>query len=444
MRTKLLSLYLFGLSAAYIQAQTVIETAHAAYNSRRFSDAISLYEQGLASNPGDMEAQMNLANAYKITNNPQKSALWFERVLKNPDALANYPLVPFFYGEVLKMLEDYDKAKQIYPKLPSEYQSVIDVCLQSCNFANANNKDLGIFKVRAEQQVNTEHAEYAPAFYKNKLVFASSRPVKSPLGDDVYTDNTVNFPYLVDKSSKGVLSNPNPVFKYNGMNNNGDPVSFTKDGKRVAYMINSFTGGLRHLPEHNIRTGDIEFANVGAVEEEWTRDQETDVFPHFRNMDGVAKGFPCLTPDGKTMYFAANPNSGFGGFDIFVSFFKNGVWSEPQNLGANVNTAGDEICPFIASDGTLYFSSNFHKGFGGYDIYKSELEGKVWKKVRSLGKGVNSASDDLYFVIDDVANQAYFASNRVGGVGDYDIYEADLVGDESRLPFVLEIPPQFW
>jgi hypothetical protein len=99
------------------------------------------------------------------------------------------------------------------------------------------------------------------------------------------------------------------------------------------------------------------------------------------------------------------------------------LFSEPENLGANVNSYGKEMFPFIAADSTLYFSSNRPNGFGGYDLYKCIMDGDgVFEKAKILEKPLNSNKDDLSFIIDSSNKSGFLSSKRIGGKGDDDIY----------------------
>jgi Carboxypeptidase regulatory-like domain/WD40-like Beta Propeller Repeat/SPOR domain len=424
---------LWALSVISADAQTILEQAQQAFKVRNYRQAIDLYEQGLSKQPPTIEAYNNLAQSYLVINQPDKAVIYFEKAIKNPEALSMLPLMPFYYGVSLNMTGEYQQAKTAFSKLPLQYKKEMEMLQSSCDFAdNFKNKN-SIYLVKNEAGLNSEKADFAPTFYKNKLIFSSSRTVELMGG---YSDNTFNWLYIADRNGIN-LSSPKTISSADNLdkNSNISPVSYSKDGTKVAYMINKFTSGVRQLPIFNIREGELEIAD-GAGSPEWNKGTEQS-FPHFKQ-DGIVVGFPCLSADGKTLYFSSNSNAGFGGFDIYVSFLENGRWSEPQNLGKNVNTTGDEISPYISEDGKLYFSSNLHKGFGGYDIYCSTYENKSWKSLRNLGFGVNSAADDMYFIFDDVNNLGYFTSNRENGRGDYDIYSAKLTGNENLLPFVLD------
>lgn len=435
------SLAFLLLSAASIQAQSEIESGNQAYLVRNYKEAINLYEQGLGKNPNQLDAQVNLAYAYHISNNPTKSAQWFEAASKNPEAASKYPMLAFHYAETLRMLGNYDKAKTVYKTLPADLSYVVNQSLAACDFAAQNLTLKPIFTVRNEASINSLQADYAPTFYKNKVVFNSSRPVYMPLFTG-NSDDSYNWLYTTNRNlGSGLLSSPINLFQNNSFeqHSNGAPAAYTDDGKMVAYMSNSLMGGLRHLPQFNIRSGEIIIANVLA-DDNWAVNESRN-FNHCKNMDGVTVGFPVLSADGNTLYFSSNINTGVGGFDIYVSFFQNNQWSAPQNLGHNVNSLGDEIVSSIGDDGTLYFASNFIQGFGGYDIYSATLEkegnAQVWRNVRNLGPSVNSVGDDMYFIYDSANKFAYFASNREGGKGDFDIYSAQLIGDLASAPLAV-------
>jgi hypothetical protein len=137
---------------------------------------------------------------------------------------------------------------------------------------------------------------------------------------------------------------------------------------------------------------------------------------------------PALSPNGKTLFFTANIKGGKettkGGSDIFkVDILEGAQFGDPVNLGANVNSYGKEMFPFIADDNTLYFSSNRPNGFGGFDVYQctKNIDG-IYEKAVKLEKPINSNKDDLSFIISTNNNFGFLSSKRIGGKGDDDIY----------------------
>ncbi|MBU3659144.1 MAG: hypothetical protein FGM14_04705 [Flavobacteriales bacterium] len=134
-----------------------------------------------------------------------------------------------------------------------------------------------------------------------------------------------------------------------------------------------------------------------------------------------------VSADGKTLVWSSNREGGYGDQDLWMSKKdEKGIWTQAKNLGSVINTEGNEYSPFLHPDGkTLYFSSNFHSPrIGGIDIYKSTLnENGTWSKPENLGYPINTEKNDLYFVQTPSGLKGYFASDREGGLGLYDIYE---------------------
>jgi Tol biopolymer transport system component len=130
-----------------------------------------------------------------------------------------------------------------------------------------------------------------------------------------------------------------------------------------------------------------------------------------------------LSADGKRLFFVSDRPGGQGGYDIWVSELgADGKWGEPKNLGEPVNTPDWEGAVFIAPDGlTLYFSSNGHEGYGGADIFRSNYQNGRWSQPQNLGDKINTEGNDTYFTIPGAGDVAYFSSTREGGKGKNDI-----------------------
>lgn len=141
---------------------------------------------------------------------------------------------------------------------------------------------------------------------------------------------------------------------------------------------------------------------------------------------------PCLSIDGKELFFASRRN---GNADLYHCFREeNGRWSEPENLGPVINTKGTEMAPFIHPDGkTLYFSSNTHTGMGGYDLFVSRRNEKgEWSEPVNLGYPINTPGDEINFIVASDGHAALISSIREGGFGGYDIYSFQLKEEELK------------
>ncbi|HCN85043.1 MAG TPA: hypothetical protein DIT07_15715 [Sphingobacteriaceae bacterium] len=144
---------------------------------------------------------------------------------------------------------------------------------------------------------------------------------------------------------------------------------------------------------------------------------------------------PSLSADGRTLYFTSTRPGGKGGYDIWKSDLKtDGSWTNPVNLGPNINTAYDEQSPFIHPDGqTLYFSSNGWPGLGNKDIFISRKDslsnlpdGLNWKKPENLGYPINTFGEESGMTISGNGQTAFFASDQPGGFGGLDLYSFEL------------------
>ncbi len=141
---------------------------------------------------------------------------------------------------------------------------------------------------------------------------------------------------------------------------------------------------------------------------------------------------PSLSPDKRDLYFASRRMGGLGGKDIYVChLLPNGRWSEPENMGAGINTPGDDECPFIHADNqTLYFVSNGLPGYGGNDIFvtRKGFDGK-WEKAKNLGYPINTINDEGTLFVAADGKTAYYASDRNDSKGAHDIYSFELRQD---------------
>ncbi len=148
------------------------------------------------------------------------------------------------------------------------------------------------------------------------------------------------------------------------------------------------------------------------------------------------EGTPSLSADNRELYFCSDRPGGYGGFDIYVSRFEEGLWQVPVNLGPTINTPGNETSPYLHIDGkTLYFSSDGHPGMGGKDLFISrKINDTGWTKPVNMGYPINSTVDDNSVTVTLDGKKIYFSSDRDSVAGNYDLYE-------MRLPKELQPTP---
>ncbi|MBP8822624.1 MAG: PD40 domain-containing protein [Flavobacteriales bacterium] len=145
--------------------------------------------------------------------------------------------------------------------------------------------------------------------------------------------------------------------------------------------------------------------------------------PFLYNNPECSVGHPAISADGRWFFFISDMPGGYGGTDLYLCENRGGQWGEPRNLGPGVNTPRNELFPFMAADGTLYFASAGPPGLGGLDIFASRAgeHGEFAFSV-NVGAPVNSSKDDFAFVIDPAGKTGYFTSDRPGGPGGDDLF----------------------
>ena len=143
-------------------------------------------------------------------------------------------------------------------------------------------------------------------------------------------------------------------------------------------------------------------------------------FPY--NREEYSLGHPALSGNGNTVVFSSDMPGGQGGTDLYISFFRQGKWSVPMNLGKEVNSSGNEIFPAWANDSILVFSSDGLTGFGGLDLYETTFHDGKWSIARNLPAPVNSSYDDFALAFRQGSKDCLFSSNRPGGSGKDDLY----------------------
>lgn len=151
------------------------------------------------------------------------------------------------------------------------------------------------------------------------------------------------------------------------------------------------------------------------------------------------EGMPALSPDNRELYFVSDRPGGYGGLDIWVSKFENGLWQMPRNLGPLINTAGNETAPFIHVDNnTLYFASNGLPGMGGTDLYYCRrINDTAWSKPQNMGFPFNTSCDENSMCITYDGKRAFIASDRDSAAGNFDLYEVAMKSESKPTPVAI-------
>lgn len=359
-----------------------------------------------------IEGQRKLAESYHNIENNAKAEEVYSKLI-----VAGNSIIPedyYNYATILKINRKYDLyttwMTKFYEVKPQDLRA-IDFMANKHTFSEIS-KDKAAFKI-THLNINTNGEDFGTSYFTNKIVFASSRGGSSLI---VRKSNWTGAPYFdlyVSDVENGQLTKPK-LFdkKFNNKLHDG-PASFSNNG---TFMV--FTKS--HAKDKtNDNIVELQIFSSSYTNGEWSNPE-----PLFLNNKGYSVGQPCLTQDGNTMYFTSDMPGGYGGADIY-RITKNSifVWGEPQNLGASINTEGDEMFPFIEEKNQfLFFTSNGRFGLGGLDIFSAKINGLAFDTVKNVGFPLNTEFDDFALILNDSTKTGYFTSNRTGGSGNDDIY----------------------
>jgi outer membrane protein OmpA-like peptidoglycan-associated protein/tetratricopeptide (TPR) repeat protein len=388
------------------------------YNDRfEYYKAIPMYHELYDAQPYNMEIVRKLANAYYRINDSQHAEFWLKLIT---DSFPFDTVSVLRYAQVLAKNGEY-KQSGIWYKAYSELKPND---LQAKDFINAYHnirlfyKDSVSYTVR-NMPFNSPFSDFSPAYFKNGLVYASAREKKGiiRLWCSLTNSSYLDLYFANPDSSNSTEFMPG----LNSLYHEG-PVTFNKTYDTIIFTRSNFYKLLFHKSKEKINKLKLYQAIWDTTKKEWS-----NVVPLAFNSNEYSCGHPALSADGNILYFVSDMPGGFGGTDIYkIMRTKDSLgkttWSIPENLGSTINTAENEMFPFIDKDGILYFASNGHAGLGGLDIFKAMPNGQSFDSPVNHGFPVNSIGDDFGLIVSSGGNDGYFSTDRFNEVGNDDIY----------------------
>ena len=422
-------LILFGSSFYFSHAQYDVSRINkktvAAYNSAlqkaqdgQYAESIAALQDVIKKDAGYVDAYLSLAGIYGQLKDHEQSIAWYEKAFAlDPNYTAEYQLP---YSINLAGSGQFPKALQAINTLLAKsnlnpntrkaaeyrkktYQFAVD-------FEAGNTAKNYEFKPRnLGAGINTAESEYFPSMPVEGTEMVFTRRVNN-FNEDFFLSEKTDTAWSAARRLTGSINTPE---------NEGAQV-ISQDASWLVFTGCNRPDGLGSCDiyvAYKMGEGWSEAINLGSVvnSEDW-------------------ESQPCLSPDKRDLYFTSRRPGGFGGSDLYVSHLgTNGKWGAPQNMGAGINTASDEACPFIHADNqTLYFTSNGWPGYGDEDLFVVRRQNNgAWSAPQNLGYPINTINREGTLFVAADGKTAYYASDRSDSRGGLDIYSFDMRSDIS-------------
>lgn len=391
------------LSTTNKKAEKLFHEADGLFRQRRFDEGMQKLQDALKKDPNFTDAWLKIASVHMLYGEKQQAK---EAFLKadaiEPESMklvgAYSTLGTLFYenGEYETALPYFRKIQKLNPNNKKLLEDT-DKLEKRCLYAIEAIKSPVTFKPKVmSDSINRYFVHSYPVLTadQNTIIFSKRNGLNRRDDEDI----------VVSKKKNGEWSSPLSISKAINTQFNEGACTMSADGKTLVFVSCNRTDGVGSCDLY------ISYFKAG----EWTEPANMGSKVNSNVWDSE----PSLSADGRTLYFASERRGGEGIEDIYVTNRNDdGEWAVPVNLGKTVNTPGREVSPFIHADGkTLYFSSEYHMGMGGFDIFSTvKLDSVTWSEPKNLGYPINThASDASVFITADSKKGYYSIYEKIG------------------------------
>jgi len=369
------------------------------------------YYQDLAEEKQTYDVKLKLANSFRLNSQYEAAEYWYAQIINEVQTAETI----LHYAQTLQANGKCDDAIRWYNQYQEQSEDKTRSFIKDCKDIEKfeNHKNIKLFNL---SDLNTEHHDFSPIPHKDGIIFTSMREGNNMItsNTDKWTNDNFSDLFYAKKDGDKFADAKALSGDVNGSFHDG-VATFSAPTKEMIFTRTS---------KKKSEEGDIKKLKIFKAKGEGDNWKDTEELPFCDKEYSTCH--PTLSTDGQRLYFSSDRPGGFGGMDIYVSQKLGSKWGDPINLGPTVNTAGNEIFPFVSQKDKLFFASNGHKGLGGLDIFvveKSvERDENSWADRKNVGKPINSKKDDFGFYIDAAEEKGYVSSNRPGGAGADDIY----------------------
>ncbi|MEP6734812.1 MAG: OmpA family protein [Chryseolinea sp.] len=390
----------------------------------QYEQAINLLNQALEKDPKFVEAYLRLGITYASMKQNTKALELYEKGLSLTNDLPKQKAFWFLMGEPYLLAGNYDKAMNVLSAFINNEtmnKQKIDratMLFKSAEFASKNKSIESNYYLRPlSDTVNEYVLQYFPVLTADQKQLIFTRRLSNDANDD---ENLV----ISTKNDKGRWMKPQPISSNINTRLNEGTCSISADGRKL--ILTSCTG--------RDGIGSCDLYQSRKVGNDWSVPENLG-----RNVNSAAwESQPSLSADGRTLYFVSDRRAGLGLRDIWISTLdKEGQWTKAVNAGTGINSAYDEISPFIhVNNKTLFFASNGRPGFGGYDIFYSERDSASWSVPKNLGPPINDHEDQFSLFITADGEKGYYSHEErlENGYSKSQIYEV-VIPPENQIKF---------
>ncbi len=393
--------------------KTLVESGDKAFGANDFFGAAIYYNQAILQDSSEIELQYKYAEASRLNYDYALADRWYGKVYKTDPKGITFPECVFWIAVIKKSQGKYKDAKKLFDKYAKKnkkkkndyFVKKANQEVAACDYAAmaTANPDKNIKIIHLDSAVNSKVSEYAPILMDSTLYFSSLRN-----GKDRDKKNAVNYNKIYtaayDRAKWHNAKELDTLFNKEGVHNAN--TAFNSDFTKM-YTTRCEQ---KNMQDFNCEIYFSEFKN-GKWDALLRLPQEIN-----------AKGYTNTQPavgflgNDEVLFFSSNRPGGEGKMDIWYSSInKDGTYGKAVNAGKKVNSIEDEITPFYCKPcQELFFSSTWHKGFGGFDIFKSKYENNELGPPENLGLPINSSYNDIYFSISSKRTEAFLSSNRPG------------------------------
>ena len=438
----------------YAQRRNPAKNADLAFGRKQYIEAADLYKKAYKRSKRNKSERNRISyqmgECYRLIGLTKRAEPYYRRVLKT-DFPNTHPEAYLYAAETYKTNEKYDDAITCYETyikaVPEDARGPLG--LESTRLIQEWIENPSRYQVTEMKKINSRYSDFGAIWTSsnyNEIIFTSSRNGATGGEKEGITGQDFTDFWSSKQDRKGDWSTP--VLADEGENIN------TSDSDGVGFMNSNYTKlyFTRCMADEHRKNGcQIMVASKSGGSFSSAHPVEIATID---TLDIV--GHPTLSSDELILYFSAERKGGFGGKDLWVSTRKSASepFGRPFNLGENINTAGDEVFPFLRNDTTLYFSSNGHGGMGGLDIFVSTIDtAGNWGQPVNLKYPMNSTSDDFAVVFHPTQEKGFMSSNRGNNRGVDNIFYFEEPGiqftfsgtvkDESTLQYVSNATVRF-